>query len=507
MSICTGKYLFSPSGPSCKKNKENGITTPKRMKRMASLSPRGLESPKSRKKLSLTSTPSPSPRHVSRSTSPAPVFNFRGSSSSSSSSSSKRSSIFAKLKVFIPDEGEKLESIVSMNGSPRVITPIPSCREQTVSGNNFSVSMRRGNRKNQQDAFCALPEVSNDPHKAFFGAFDGHGEKGQEASEFAAEFIGRLVSETKDFDKDIHASFTKVFAAADETFVEKKMEGSTSGGTTAVTAYVDGRKKSIWVAHVGDSRAVLSKDGVAVALTNDHTACRKDERERIEALGGRVLHIGTWRVGGTLAVSRSIGDMRYKDVVCAEPDVVQVDITDSTEFIILATDGLWGLMSNQEAVDIARSCVTPEEASSKLADTALKRGGMDNVCVVVLDLKGYIKRLSRPSSPDGFVFPTIQQQQLQPFVTLSSPSNAISVTSVSSSPRNPGLGSTPSSRERTPLTQLFLQSQSATPLSGVSLASTPSHGVASNAMVGVGEGTLLMGGLTPSSASSRSNSV
>merc|ERR1712137_1319031 len=68
--------------------------------------------------------------------------------------------------------------------------------------------------------------------------------------------------------------------------------------------------KSLTVAWVGDSRAVLSRRGRAICLTNDHKASRDDEKSRVRKAGGTVDRSG--RVGGTLAVSRSFGDFMHK---------------------------------------------------------------------------------------------------------------------------------------------------------------------------------------------------
>lgn len=72
---------------------------------------------------------------------------------------------------------------------------------------------------------------------------------------------------------------------------------------------------------MGDSRAVLSKGGKAVALSVDHKPNRLDERRRIENAGGVVVWAGTWRVGGVLAVSRAFGDRMLKQYVVAQPDI------------------------------------------------------------------------------------------------------------------------------------------------------------------------------------------
>lgn len=53
------------------------------------------------------------------------------------------------------------------------------------------------------------------------------------------------------------------------------------------------------------------------------------------------IHRGTWRVQGTLAVSRSIGDAHLKDWVMAEPDTKLIHLTHDMEYLVLASDGLW----------------------------------------------------------------------------------------------------------------------------------------------------------------------
>jgi serine/threonine protein phosphatase PrpC len=81
---------------------------------------------------------------------------------------------------------------------------------------------------------------------------------------------------------------------------------------------------SLVVGNVGDSRAILCCDdsGQPVQLTIDHTASLPDERRRIEAMGGEVVFKGCWRVGGELALTRSIGDLLYEQYLSREPHVV-----------------------------------------------------------------------------------------------------------------------------------------------------------------------------------------
>ena len=93
------------------------------------------------------------------------------------------------------------------------------------------------------------------------------------------------------------------------------------------------------------SRAIVGKvangELKATPLSTDQTPYRKDERERIEALGGSVSLWGVWRVEGILAVSRAIGDRMLKDYVCADPEFIERTITKDDAYIVIATDGLW----------------------------------------------------------------------------------------------------------------------------------------------------------------------
>lgn len=102
---------------------------------------------------------------------------------------------------------------------------------------------------------------------------------------------------------------------------------------------------AVFVAHAGDCRAVLSRGGVPVVLTEDHKASREDERARIEALGGHVDDFtGTWRVQGIMAVTRGIGDAHLKEYITSVPETRRVDLEGKEDFIVLASDGLWDVV-------------------------------------------------------------------------------------------------------------------------------------------------------------------
>ena len=82
-------------------------------------------------------------------------------------------------------------------------------------------------------------------------------------------------------------------------------------------------------------------------MSMDHKPNESSEKQRIENLGGMVVWAGTWRVGGVLAVSRAFGDRPLKKYVKADPHVKSEDITKDDEFVILASDGLWDVVTNE----------------------------------------------------------------------------------------------------------------------------------------------------------------
>eukprot|EP01018_Ginkgo_biloba_P025526 Gb_22266 [translate_table: standard] len=146
------------------------------------------------------------------------------------------------------------------------------------------------------------------------------------------------------------------YLATDKAFLDQGV----SSGACCVTALI--KDGCLVVGNAGDCRAVLCRGGNAEALTCDHRAEREEERKRIENLGGYVdIHHGAWRVQGTLAVSRSIGDLHLKEWISAEPETKKLPITSDCEFLIMASDGLWEKVSNQEAVDIARTFCVEEK--------------------------------------------------------------------------------------------------------------------------------------------------
>jgi len=243
----------------------------------------------------------------------------------------------------------------------------------------------QGARHHMEDAYQAVVDIKGDSSCGFYGVFDGHG--GHRASDFTAESLHKLILKEK-YDSEPVQSLQNAFRDLDYEWLTLASRNSYDDGSTAISVLIVNR--TVYVANVGDSRGVLSHSGKAVDMSNDHKPTRDDEKKRIQDLGGRVIFYGTWRVEGVLAVSRAIGDRRLKKYVSAVPEIMERRLTHEDEYLILATDGVWDVLSSQDAVDVVASCNgNMKEAARKLTESAYKRGSMDNITSMVIDLRQY----------------------------------------------------------------------------------------------------------------------
>jgi len=161
-------------------------------------------------------------------------------------------------------------------------------------------------------------------------------------------------------------------------------ENIKKSGTTAIISLILGTK--MYIANVGDSRAVTAKSGEGTRVSMDHKPDLPEEEKRIRNLGGFVSPNG--RVVGMLAVSRAFGDVDLQPFVSAYPYINVVDVADAPEFLIIACDGVWDVVSDQSACDIVLSEKGDVvRACMKLRDMAYQYGSQDNISVVLVDMR------------------------------------------------------------------------------------------------------------------------
>lgn len=284
----------------------------------------------------------------------------------------------------------------------------------------FDVSVRalRGGRLSMEDTYC----VHNGGR--FAGVFDGHG--GASVSRYTSETIYekiekfvQLESRSNNSYPDIAAIVKSINCAFDEIEDEVlDIDEFQYQGSTAVAVYVHEDKetteRTIVSANVGDSRAVLSHRSKAIDLTRDHKPDDVIEKSRILAMGETIEWDSYSQVSRVknLSLSRAIGDRFAKPVVSGEVEIKLFPINDSLDkngteddFIILASDGLWDVMTSQNCVDFVNKRLHPSKMQAEnmtkkelihqkisrrqnmsrfIANEAVRRGSCDNICVVII---------------------------------------------------------------------------------------------------------------------------
>ena len=263
-----------------------------------------------------------------------------------------------------------------------------------------------------------------------FGGLLGDGASAEEQknrrAEINAKLRAALIEQVKESNPDIDENDIKFdFELEDGDFNEIASSSGGDGaddashenwtgpqaGATSVVVCVRGDK--VYCANAGDSRAVFSrKGGEAVEMSEDHKPMNDGERKRIINAGG---FVSEGRVNGSLALSRALGDFEYKmnkeldekqQAVTAFPEIREFQLQEGDEFMILACDGIWDVMSSQECVNFVRERLVAKlksgESDLKLSqiceelcdrclapDTRGSGLGCDNMSVVVVLLKKF----------------------------------------------------------------------------------------------------------------------
>jgi len=316
----------------------------------------------------------------------------------------------------------------------------------------FGLTSMQGWRTTMEDAHCATLGLAGDASMSIFGVFDGHG--GREVAQYCqAHMVERLVESEAFKAGDMGQALIDTFLDMDELMLtvegrkelarhaaegqgksaeadmQAKVRAALSGrslggeddedededdvpdmpqsGSTSVVAVVRGNE--LTVANAGDSRGVLcrrDKEGrKAIDLSEDHKPTLESEMTRIKNAGG---FVADGRVNGSLALSRAIGDMEFKQsphlpakdqVISACPDITVRKLEAGDEFMVLACDGIWDVMTSQECIDYVGDCLSQgfplATICEKLCDKCLApdtKGngiGCDNMTVVIVTLKDF----------------------------------------------------------------------------------------------------------------------
>ncbi|KAI3704635.1 hypothetical protein L1987_74861 [Smallanthus sonchifolius] len=251
----------------------------------------------------------------------------------------------------------------------------------------YSIAVVQANSSLEDQA-----QVLTSPSATYVGVYDGHG--GPEASRFITNHLFAYLQKFADergglskevIEKAFDATETDFLSLVKDSWLDRPQLVSV-GSCCLVGLISDG---TLFVANVGDSRAVLgrqvsggrmvnSSTVVAERLSNDHNVGVEEIRKEVKALHPDDPHIvvytrGVWRLKGIIQVSRSIGDVYLKKpeynrnplfqqyaspiplkraVMSAEPSILTRKLRPQDLFLIFASDGLWEQLSDEAVVEI-----------------------------------------------------------------------------------------------------------------------------------------------------------
>lgn len=264
-------------------------------------------------------------------------------------------------------------------------------------------------RKKNQDALIMADDPST--NSLILAVLDGHGEHGDYVS---AWFRDQLISEFfnhPSWPTNLQVAVSDAVAKVERDLLRNFRIDTEFSGTTFSMAIVRGNQ--LTGVNIGDSRVILGKEEngrlVPRDITFDHKPDSPKEKERILACGGRVFAVeyddgidgpprvwlGHMDVPG-LAMSRSLGDVvAHSAGVISEPEFTEYQLDPkSDKFLVVATDGLWEFINNQETVEMVEGQIGPAQAVDTLVTEAGTRWMqeeqvIDDTTVIVANLFGW----------------------------------------------------------------------------------------------------------------------
>ncbi|XP_071395718.1 protein phosphatase, Mg2+/Mn2+ dependent, 1Nb (putative) [Centroberyx affinis] len=268
-------------------------------------------------------------------------------------------------------------------------------------GLTYALGSMQGWRANMEDFHNCVPQLGGElADWSFFAVFDGHA--GSSVAQYCSQQLLSQILATggmgpEDDPERVRGGIIEGFLQTDKHLhTVARREGWERGGTTVVATLIS--PCYIYFANCGDSRAMLCRSGQVCFSTEDHKPYCPLERERIESAGGSV---SLQRINGSLAVSRALGDFSYKgaenrsagqQMVSPEPEVCVVERSPADEFLVLACDGVWDTITNEELCAFIHSrlrvCTDLRDVCAQVIDLCLYKGSLDNISIILLCFPG-----------------------------------------------------------------------------------------------------------------------
>lgn len=274
---------------------------------------------------------------------------------------------------------------------------------QAVNGRDVGFAFCQGAREKMQDTLIGVHQsfiIKNEEHAfELLGVFDGHGTAGDIAAAYVKQNVTQYLKEALEVNNEESLTDQGISDALKECCQNLEADYAGPDGTTALMAVILNGK--VWIANVGDSRAIFVKDGTATQASEDAKPEIPRYKKTVEKLGGCVRRrLGEGevdRVNGVLAVARAIGDKeivgRDGKTCCISPDP-KISYYSLEEFkngyLVLACDGLYDVATTNEVgraiTQMDELGETVEIMSKRLVHSAIYKGSQDNVSVIITKL-------------------------------------------------------------------------------------------------------------------------
>jgi len=225
--------------------------------------------------------------------------------------------------------------------------------------------------------------IKRNEDEMLFILMDGHG--GDKVAKYVKErypdiFFVYLVQNEQNVEKSLQESIRKIES---ELYFPKAREM----GTTLSIIYIykdSNQTKHLYSANVGDSRCLLVSEGKINRITYDHRIDDQSEKERIIQAGGCIQN---GRLMGIINLSRTIGDLELKKYgLISTPNIFQKELDKHDKFVLMASDGVWDVISDTEVLGLYSKNQNAEEYAEEIVKRAVLNGSRDNISCLAIKL-------------------------------------------------------------------------------------------------------------------------
>ena len=242
---------------------------------------------------------------------------------------------------------------------------------------------------------------------ALFGVFDGH--CGSDCAQYVSTHLPLNIIQHHDFkekmdtNSNLESVFTETFELVNQKFLDKASKENLRSGCTGCVVVLSTTNKirdkymKLSVAWCGDTQFCLVKNGQVNFITQVHKPEIESEKLRVESCGGNItFQSGTWRVNGSLSVSRYFGDIDYNTSgVTSEPEIKQFDLDGTEDYFIIACDGFWESVKLDDLTKIVNENLSSHNIAECLVKYAKENGSSDNISVVFVLLKDSVDQIMK----------------------------------------------------------------------------------------------------------------